>query len=121
MATRELVAFILGGAGGFALWLFSQSLTGDREPWDGNVLLYLFALLVIGLVLLLVLRSRLWTPYLGVVAGQVLFGLMPFMACLFGYDCENAGNLFPLGVVALGIYSLPTLLGSLLAQWLRRT
>jgi hypothetical protein len=109
------VGFTLGAAGGFLIWLFSEPLTGRREPWDGAVLWYLVALFVLGFVIPLGLRTRPFPVYWGALAGQILFGLVPFAACLlFGALCTDQANLFPLGAVILVAFTLPALVGALL-------
>ena len=119
-AERDFLAFLLAAATGIFVWLFSEKLTGRVEPWDGNVLAYLAVLLGIGLAAALIFRPRWWMPYLGVLVGQVVYGLAPLVMCPFSVACDRPGNLLPLGLIALLVYSLPTLLGSALIQVARR-
>ncbi len=119
-AERDFLAFLLGVVVGVVVWLFSQSLTGRAEPWDGNVLAYLSLLFGAGLLASLAIRPHWWMPYLGVLAGQVGYGVAPVIACLFGGSCSETANLLPIGAVALLFYSLPTLFGSVLVHVARR-
>lgn len=119
-AERNFLAFVLSGAIGVSVWLFSSRLTGRVEPWDGNVVAYLAVLFGVGLLAALVFRPRWWMPYLGVLTGQILYALFPVMACPFGSGCDQIGALLPLGLVALLVYSLPTLLGGALVHVARR-
>ena len=112
-----IFAFIAGAAGGFALWLFSVPLTGRREPWDGEIAWYLIALFVIGFAVALIARGRMAAVYWGAFAGQVVFGLVPFVACFaFAARCSDQANLFPLGLVVLLVTTLPALVGALLGR-----
>jgi hypothetical protein len=120
-STGNVAAVVIGAVAGFLLWWFSEALTGRREPWDGDVLWYFVVLFVVGFAATLFLRSRPSLVYWGAFAGQVLFGLVPFVACLTaGAMCTDQANLFPLGAVVLLVYTLPALAGAFLGRMAQR-
>ena len=120
MSRLDTIGFFLSAVAGFALWAFSDRLTGHAEPWDGsaNTALYLLILFFIGLGVMFTSRGRIRSPYLGVVLGQIAFGLTPIVACpAFGALCDSEPNLAPLSVIVLLAYSLPALGGAALGRW----
>ncbi|MEO8666918.1 MAG: hypothetical protein ABI399_00260 [Bauldia sp.] len=116
-----VTAFILAAIAGFLVWWFSEALTGRREPWDGDVLWYFVVLFVVGFAATLFLRSPPFAAYWGAWVGQIVFGIVPFVACLAaGAMCTDQANLFPLGVVVLLAYTLPALIGAFLGRTAQR-
>lgn len=119
-SARSAIAFAIAAAVGFLCWWFSVPLTGRGEPWDGAAVWYLGTLFVLGAALALLLRAGSLAIYLGAYAGQVVYGLVPFVACLgFGALCADQANLFPLGAIMLLVFTLPALIGALFVGQMR--
>jgi hypothetical protein len=113
-------AFLTSAVCGFLLWYFSQEITGNSEPWDGNVLFYLIGLTAIGFLCVYLFGSNLRSVYWGGFLGQAFVGAGAFFGCmLLGVFCKGGANLFPLGVVFLLVYSLPLLFGAWVAAAIR--
>lgn len=96
-------------AAGAALWALSPLLTGRREPWDAQLPYYWVGLLVIGMVFARYTKRRAALPLvlLGLYLGQVAWGLFAL----------GAGNLLPVGLVALALYLFPAWVGARLMYW----
>jgi hypothetical protein len=119
--TNNHYAFLTSAICGFLVWYFSAQITGNSEPWDGNVFAYLFCLLAIGFLCVYLFKSNLKAVYWGAYLGQALIMGVPFFGCItLGVLCQGGANLFPLGAVFLLVFSLPILLGGVAASAIRR-
>lgn len=115
--TRNLCTFLSAAVCGFLIWCFSEIITGNKEPWDGNVLVYLTVLIMTGFLCTYIFEGAPKWAYWGGYLGQALFGGIPFFGCIIfgsGYFCKGGANLWPIGAVFLLIYSLPIFIGSML-------
>ena len=101
-----LVAF----AAGVAIWALAPLVGGAVEPWDSEWPYYSLALLTGGFAMGILGLRPLWLMYLGVVSGQLAYGL--FFLPL--------GPLFAVGIGLLCVYSLLTLLAAIGGERVRR-
>jgi len=91
---------------GAGIWMVSPTLTGQREAFDAFGY-YVLALLVAGVVLgVSGVGSR---GYGGLVLGQLLYMLVAL----------PSGPLLPVGVIVVSFFSLLSLPGIWLGNWLR--
>jgi hypothetical protein len=102
-----LIAAAIAGA---LLWALSPVFTGRSEPWDASGGYYWIGLLVIGAVLgaLAARPSAMRSLALGLWLGQALYGLVAL----------GFGSLFPLGLIVLALFLLPSLLAARIAIWM---
>jgi len=108
---RNIVFSLLLAAGlGAAIWAVSPVVTGSAEPWDAESPYYFVSLFVAGAIVCLLFPRHIWSAFLGVVIGQLVY-LLVFLP---------SGPLLPLGVVFMLGYGLLSLLGAVLASKLRR-
>jgi len=115
--TNNHYAFLTSAICGFLVWYFSEEITGNLEPWDGNFLVYFICLIAIGFICVYLFKSNLKSVYWGGFLGQALVGGIPFFGCIvFGLFCQGGANLFPIGAVFLLVYSLPIFLGGAAAS-----
>jgi hypothetical protein len=105
---------VIGLACGVGIWLLSPLLARQVEPWDASGGYYLGALLLAGVLGGWAAPSQVGRVVVGVFAGQVLVLLGRVVAD------PTSGGLWPLGIVFLGIYSVPVLVGAIVAAVLRR-
>jgi hypothetical protein len=85
---------------GVVLWLVAAAATGRREAWDAGIywsLFYPLSLAVAG-ILAYLFPKRPWRW-----AAALFLGQLVAMAVRSG----EIGNLFPLGLIAFGVLSLP--------------
>jgi len=109
------VSTLLGGC----IWKFSETLSGAKEPWDGNILLYLLQVFCAGLAYGLLCRSDPRWGYFSTYIGQFLYGFSLFAICLTS-ACQGGANLFPIGAIFLLFTTLPAALGSYLGFYLKQ-
>ena len=106
MADRSsLKAVAAAAVAGFALWLLSSLLTGQREPWDASAywtLAYPLAVLACG-VLGYRYPERPWRWALALFAGQFI------AMCVRNGE---VGNLWPLGMALFAVLALPGILAA---------
>lgn len=98
--------------GSLALWLATSALSGRREPWDWSgywTVSYPMALLLAG-VLGALFPQRPWRWALVVIFSQMI-------VMLFG---GSGLGLLPLGLILLGVLSLPAIAAAKFGAWLRR-
>lgn len=96
-------------AAGAVLWALSPLIANRREPWDAAIPYYWIGLVVIGAGLAWYARRRasLRSIMLGLYLGQVAYGLVVL----------GAGNLLPLGLIALAVYLIPAYVASRVTFW----
>jgi len=108
-------AYVLYGAAllaGVLVWMLVSALSGRREAWDSD-LYFSFgipALCLVAGMFGFYEPDRPWRWGLIPMAGQAL--------CMFGM--QGIGNLFPLGLIAFGIFALPLILMAQLGAGLSR-
>lgn len=110
----RLAVFAVGLALGLALWLGPAFFFGLSEPWDGQSLAYVLALLGVGLILGFLAPTQLFTTVAGVFTGQLLV--------LLGRVFANpaSSELWMVGVVFLAGYTfVATGIGAFLGGVLR--
>jgi hypothetical protein len=86
---------------GIVVWILISSVSGKREAWDSN-LYFTFGI-----------------PALGVIAGVLGFvqpdrtwrwGIVPYLGQgVWMLANQGFGNLFPLGMVVLGLFAVPSI------------
>ena len=103
---KNVLTFGVSMALGAGIWMVSPTLTGQREAFDAFGY-YVLALLVAGVVLgVSGVGSR---GYGGLVLGQLLYMLVAL----------PSGPLLPVGVIVVSFFSLLSLPGIWLGNWLR--
>lgn len=107
MATR---AFLISTLAGTLVWALSPTLTGHAEPWDAAPWFYPTALLLSGCCVGVFIPKPLWTHYLGLIFGQLLYELL-FL---------NAGAFVLLGLMFMLPYALIFILAATFAAWVMR-
>jgi hypothetical protein len=105
---------VIGLVCGVGIWLLSPLLARHAEPWDASGGYYPGALLLAGALGGWTAPRQVGRVVVGVFAGQVLVLLGRVVV-----DPTN-GGLWPLGIVFLGIYSVPVLVGAVVAAIFRR-
>jgi hypothetical protein len=103
------ISLFLAAGLGAAIWAASLVVTGSAEPWDAESQYYFVSLFVAGAIVGFLCPRNLWSAFLGVVAGQLVY-LLVFLP---------SSPLLPLGIVFLLGYGLLSLLGAVLASKLR--
>jgi hypothetical protein len=106
---------ILGLAGGAAIWLFSPKITGRAEPWDGEGLYYWAALFACGWIVGLVDPKGAKDGPLWIVAGQSAFVIASVL-----FKGKELGLFFPMGLLALLLFSLVSYAGAFLGAKITR-
>ena len=103
------ISFLFAGGLGAAIWAMSITVTGSAEPWDAESPYYFVALFVAGTFVGLLWPRHIWSAFLGIVVGQLVYlvVLIP------------SGPLLPLGVFFLFGCGLLSLVGAALASRLR--
>ena len=108
---RDIAISLSLAAGlGAVIWAVSPVVTGSAEPWDAESPYYFVSLFVAGAIVGLLCPRHIWSAFLGIVVGQLVY-LLVFLP---------SGPLLPLGVLFLLGYGLLSLLGAVLASRLRR-
>lgn len=90
---------------GYLIWVFSEPVTGRREPWDAGgpgAAYYPGALFVAGLIGQIVSRRPRQSLF-GIYWGQVIFMFT---------GPEGPGGLFPLGMIFLVFCMIPAIAGA---------
>lgn len=110
--TRQRSLYLIAGLAGIGVWVAVTELSGRREAWDSP--LYFQA----GL------------PVLGLVAGALGFiapertwrwGAVPLAAqTAWMFATLGPGNLWPLGLIAGAVLSIPLILASRAGAFVRR-
>jgi hypothetical protein len=111
MDKDKTTSFVVSAIFGFSIWGFSQSVTGEVEPWDADVKYYILSLFGVGIITGAVIPKNVWLVYLGVVFGQLLY-----MIIFIG-----SGPLLPLGVIVLCGYALISFAGAAFVARFRRS
>lgn len=99
---------------GYLIWALSPSMTGHAEPWDARSPYYWAALLVAGTLIGLIEPKMFLTSSLWVVAGQALYVVGEVI-----FANKDTGLLFPMGLLAMLVLSVPCYLGAFLGARLR--
>jgi len=71
MKHRTLITLVVAAALGAAIWFVSPWITGQQEPWDGDVTYYFAALIVTGLIAGVASPKPAWAHYAGNFIGQL--------------------------------------------------
>jgi len=88
-------AFLTSAVCGFLVWYFSEEITGNSEPWNGNVLLYAIALTAIGFLCVYLFGSNLRSVYWGGFLGQAALGAGAFLvACSSAFFAREERTYF---------------------------
>jgi len=110
---NSILAHVLSGMAGLALWGMTAAVTGQREPWDASsywTVSYPLAILCSALLGLL-FPERAWR-------WAAILMLMQFVVMIaMGSDL----GLLPLGLIVLAILSAPAALAGVLTARLRRS
>ena len=82
---------------GLMVWNGVSFVTGRREAWDGNLLLYAGSLFAAGLAAGFIARLSWKSAVAGIYFGQIIAMLIR--------SGGEAGNLFPLGLILLAVFT----------------
>ena len=110
MKKDKIISFCVAFGLGAVIWALSPLVTGEIEPWDADSQYYIVSLLVSGAIVGGLIPKNLWTVFLGVVIGQLIYILI-FLP---------SGPLLSLGIIILGGYALFSLIAAIFAARLRR-
>ena len=102
------VAAVIGFVLGWLVWQYSETLTGDKEPWDGSIIFYFTYLFVAGFLLTLPPPHRYQLALWGMYFGQV--------ACMEMGRRRGGGAVILPPVVSVAVFGvLPAWVGARLA------
>ncbi|MDO5654106.1 MAG: hypothetical protein Q4G39_08380 [Brachymonas sp.] len=92
-----------------AIWVLSEPLTGQAEPWDAFGSYYLAALFITGLLGGLLFAAPYWTYYVGAYLGQAAYLAFAFLS--------RPDGLILIGLAFLLGYCVVAVLGAMLGSW----
>ena len=100
---------------GALIWIASPAITGRQEPWDAKSAYYLVSLVSAGAVAGALQPRRFWLWPVAIYLGQcaAILGRIGL-----GPD-HDLGLFFPLGLIALAVFAVPSLIGSALGAGIR--
>ena len=103
-------AFLIGLVLGLVIWNGLAQITGQREPWDGerNLALYAGSLFIAGVFVGWLTRAVWPRAVLGIYLGQ--------LAAMVMRSNGELGLLIPLGLIALGIFTGVSALGAFVGK-----
>jgi hypothetical protein len=111
-ARDSLLAHVLSGMAGLALWTMTAVVTGKREPWDADTYWTVsYPLAVIGSVLGFLFPERAWR-------WAAVLILMQFVVMI---AMGSGLGLWPLSLIVLAVLAAPAALAAVLAARLRRS
>ncbi len=106
-STKYLNA-IIGFSLGALLWFLSPLILGHKEPWDASMPFYLIAILTFGAL------ASIPSPKNYLVGPTFIYiGQFTYI-----FTVHGGGNLWPIALVLGIIYTIPALIGSLIARLL---
>lgn len=107
MLNRDLtIRFAVSALFGAAIWALSSIVTGTVEPWDADSPYYFISLFFVGALLGWLYPQNIWTVFLGIVFGQLVY-LLVFLP---------SGPLLLLGIIFLFSFGVLSLAGAALAS-----
>ena len=95
---------------GTIIWVISPFVTGEIEPWDADSPYYIISLILAGAIVGWLIPKHLWTVFLGVIVGQIIYMLI-FIP---------SGPLLLIGIVFLVGYGLFSLIAAMFVAKLKR-
>jgi len=114
MSRRNI--FIISILIGFIFWAVFTWF--EIEPWDS---LYGWVTIgILGLFLGLISKDNPWFWPLGIILGEMLFGLGSFLINIFFYSGGGANMFVPLGILFLIPFSLPAIIGSFVGYGIKK-
>jgi hypothetical protein len=107
---RDHVLYLLAVAGGAAIWIVIAQVSGRKEAWDSGLYFSVGipAVCALAFVLALFQPTRIWRWGILPMAGQLVAMLLT----------AGGGNLLPLGVILMGVLSVPAILAAWVATLL---
>ncbi|MBI4342841.1 MAG: hypothetical protein HY599_05705 [Candidatus Omnitrophica bacterium] len=102
------VAFVLAMVLGAFIWAASPYVTGQVEPWDAETLYYPIALMSAGAMVALLEPRRFWLWPIAICVGQ----FAAIVVLMFVRPPVGVNFFFPIGMITLAIYMVPSLIGS---------
>jgi len=108
----SVVAYIVALVSGIALWVTISRISGLLEAWDSG-LYYVYGIpitMVVSFVLAYFCPENPWRWPLTIMVSQALVAIIQ----------NRHANLLPLGLVAFGVLTMPSLLTAYLGAFLRR-
>lgn len=113
-ALKATLVLVIGAIFGWALWQFSEMITGKDEPWDDHGFYYYGGLFFSGFLASLVSPRHFYLAPIGLVFGQFLY-LIDYLGPIPFY---LLGTLYLLFFSLIGLAGAATCLG--LHKWLHR-
>lgn len=110
--TRPGYLYLIAGVAGIGVWVAVTALSGRREAWDSPLYFQagLPVLCLVAAVLGFTVPERAWR-----------WGAMPLVAqTAWMFATLGLGNLWPLGLLAGAVLSMPLILASRVGAFLRR-
>ncbi len=107
-----LISYCLAAIAGAVVWLIACKLFSQLEAWDNPAYFSIFVptlAILIGFIAF-TLGGNKWG--LALIGGAGQFAVMLFN--------QGVGNLWPLGIIAMAVISLPSVLGGHLGHVIRR-
>ena len=108
----EVAAYAIAVVCGMAVWWWIAKVGGRREAWDSPLYFQVVqpATMLVGALLGLAAPREAWRWGVAIYGGQAVLAVAQ----------NPTGSLLPLGLIAFGVLSIPTVLCSELGGWLRR-
>ena len=110
MNKDKAISLCVASGLGAIIWAISPFVTGEIEPWDADSPYYIVSLILAGTIVGGLIPKHLWTVFLGVVVGQIIYMLI-FIP---------SGPLLLIGIVFLVGYGLLSLIAAIFAARFRR-
>lgn len=110
MNKNKVISLCVASVLGAIIWTISPFVTGEIEPWDADSPYYVVSLILAGSIVGGLIPKHLWTVFLGVVAGQIIY-MFVFIP---------SGPLLLIGIVFLVGYGLISLIAAIFAARFRR-
>lgn len=110
MKTNPIAAIAISAVLAALVWVLSNAVTGNPEPWDGSMAYYLGGLFLAGFVSAWIAPRPVWTYYLGALIGQVAYMLF-----------AGAGAMILAGALFTALFSVAALAGAFVAKSIRKS
>jgi hypothetical protein len=109
---KEIWLYGVAGVSGILMWICVSALSGQTESWDSDLYLFLGipVLCLVACALGFLEPRQPWRWGIVQILGQAVWM----------FASQGIGNLWPLGVVAFGLFSIPSIVAAGLGAWLAK-